>query len=101
MHTYDIKLNGLILPCHVCRKITQTTQHHVHGRRYSDRCIWVCDACHKEIHANPKWAYGHGYLIEHSTLPITKKTGKRKICKHTKTYFRDGKIICQLCNKIF
>ena len=100
MHIYDKKLNGTIQTCEVCGlKGNQIVQHHVLGRRYDDRCIWVCTDCHAHIHANPQWAYANNYLLQRGTN--MKKEKKIKTCSHSLSIFdkRLGYIRCHFCGQ--
>lgn len=53
----------------VCKGRAEVRHHKLRrGRGGSDletNTMDICDAggCHDEIHANPEWAYAHGYLI--------------------------------------
>jgi len=98
MHTYDKQLNGLTAPCLACNSMVELVQHHIYGRRYSEKCIWVCPTCHSKIHANPSWAYEKGFMIKRGNLEITKKSSK-KTCLHKKTYFNGTRHVCQICHK--
>lgn len=45
-----------------------TERHHRHRRSHGGgddpaNTVDLCAACHARIHANPAWAYGHGWLI--------------------------------------
>lgn len=113
MHIYNKKLNGQQHQCEVCGKkpthidnetglrVGSVVQHHVAGRRYDDRCIWVCFKCHAEIHANPKWAYENNYLLKRSNDMLKEK--KTKTCSHSKTWnkFVGGNLVimCSYCGK--
>lgn len=101
MHIYNQKLNGETHQCEVCGVIGQNVQHHVAGRRYDDRCIWVCVECHARIHANPEWAYKHNYLLKRGNN--MQKAKKTKSCAHTKTMNRmiNGKLVpvCLFCGQ--
>ena len=107
MHIYNKKLNGEIHECEVCGFPGELIQHHVGGKRYDDRAIWVHDLCHKKIH-NPtaygypgNWAYDNNYLLRRSNNMVKEK--KTKTCDHNKTYndFSSGvlKIMCNYCGK--
>lgn len=43
--------------------------HHVRTRHPRDdsldNLLWLCDPCHRHIHANPAEAYDHGWLRRH------------------------------------
>lgn len=55
--------------CEVC-EVNQSTQiHHTAGRinnLLNNEEYWyaTCQSCHEHIHANPKWAYENGFLLE-------------------------------------
>lgn len=103
MHIYDKKLNGQVHRCEVCGISGILVQHHVGGKRYDDRAIWVHDLCHKKIH-NPTafdlpgdWAYKNNYLLRRSNNMI--KAKKDRKCLHTKSYYdaRLGYLKCNYC----
>ena len=59
--------------CEVCLDNDATQVHHADGRlgdRLTDPLYFfaVCHDCHGEIHANPKWAYEKGFLLERNRL---------------------------------
>lgn len=103
MHIYNKKLNGQIHNCEVCRIRGVLIQHHVGGRRYDDRAIWVCNECHQKIH-NPTafglpstWSYDNNYLLRRSNNMLKEK--KTKTCAHTKTIgFNPPK--CMYCGQV-
>lgn len=56
------------LYCDVCKVKPVSHVHHKDGREgelLNDLSKWmaVCYLCHDKIHAEPKWAREHGYLI--------------------------------------
>jgi hypothetical protein len=104
-HIYDKNLNGEIHPCEACGRAGQNVQHHVGGRRYDDRAIWVCNLCHQKIH-NPtsfdlpsSWAYDNGYLLRRSNTMVKEK--KTKTCTHSASYYnaKKGFMVCNFCGK--
>lgn len=115
MHIYNKKLNGEIHHCEVCgnspthidlnsgKRLGSVIQHHVGGKRYDDRAIWVCNECHQKIH-NPtafglpsNWAYDNAYLLRRSNNMLKEK--KTKTCAHTKTIgFNPPK--CMYCGQV-
>ena len=105
MHLYNQKLNGTLQKCFVCNlESNNIVQHHIAGRRYSGECIWLCTTCHREVHANPQWAYDNGLMIKHNiNISKMKSTGKKKkTCSHSATYWSKDKndFICQFCGKV-
>lgn len=100
MHKYDVKLNGRVAICEICPRWAPLVQHHVHHRRYSDQCIWICDSCHRRIHADPRWAYMNGYMARHNHMEVQQKKTYKK-CDHKATYFipQSNTFKCQFCDK--
>lgn len=91
---YDEKAGYEVRRCEVCRRIRNSCQHHIDGRKNSNRVIWVCDnkkdqvlyndPCHKKIH-NPtafklpvSWAYDNGYLNRLDAVYRPKKKSAKK-----------------------
>lgn len=118
-HIYNKKLNGTITECQVCgnkpthidgttgKRTGSVMQHHIGGKTYDDRAIWVCYNCHQKIH-NPtsfglpaSWAYDNYYLLRRNSTMAKEK--KSKACSHSKTYNKfDDKgmhIMCSYCGK--
>lgn len=76
-HSYDPSIPWKKIVCPRClehgkARFRWCCQHHVDGKKNSDRSAWVCsngnpdgivypDACHQWIHANPKLAEAEGY----------------------------------------
>lgn len=59
--------------CQVCDADLATQVHHSAGRIKNlltnpNYFFAVCRSCHEHIHANPKWAYENGYLLERNKL---------------------------------
>lgn len=107
-HKYNKRLNGENHSCVNCGAGGANVQHHIGGRRYDDRAIWLCDLCHKKVH-NPTayglpatWAYDNGYLIRRSDSMLKEK--KSKTCKHSgkrwNKFDEQGMhVMCGSCNQ--
>jgi len=75
--------------------------HHLHGRKWSDVCIWLCFDCHRYCHDHPEWAKKRGYMKRTVQDKTMKKAKKFKGCKHTKRYWSKavGDFVCNYCGK--
>lgn len=50
------------------------TWHHLSLRRYGNDWVWMCDECHRWVHANPAKAKELGFLRQlDSTINIKKR----------------------------
>jgi len=45
------------------------------GRHVADNLAGCCMSCHGKIHANPEWAYRHGWLIRGQAAPEESANG--------------------------
>jgi hypothetical protein len=83
--TEDVKRAAAIKAGHRCHAqlhgCRQSIQHHHHRRLRShggpgtvENCLALCGPCHNVIHANPEWAYNHGFLVraynDESAVPV-------------------------------
>jgi hypothetical protein len=64
--------NGL---CEVCGHERLGVIHHrlrrsQGGGNELENLLGLCSRCHDEIHANPAWAYEHGYLVKSGGLTL-------------------------------
>jgi len=93
LSTYQRKTTWKRGHCEICGRLRWLCQHHIDGRRNTDRVIWVCsnggkvfynDPCHQKIH-NPtsfglpsSWAYDNGYLTRLDSEYRPKKSSPKK-----------------------
>ena len=59
--------------CQVCEVDPATEVHHSAGRVQDlllDERYWfaLCHACHEHVHANPRWAYENGLMLERNKV---------------------------------
>lgn len=91
--TYQKKTTWKRGRCDICGRVRELCQHHIDGRKNTDRVIWVCsnggkvfykDPCHQKIHTPTafglpsSWAYDNGYLTRLDGEYRPKKKGSKK-----------------------
>jgi hypothetical protein len=94
IYKYDPKAGYQLRKCEVCGRLRICCQHHIDGRKNTDRIIWVCsnkrdeilytDPCHMKIHdptafkLPADWAYKNGYLVKLDSVYRPKKKSAKK-----------------------
>lgn len=62
-HTPKKKYGEVV--CARCGRYKLCTWHHIDGKRYSDRWVWLCvgfgNDCHSTVHANPAQSRREGF----------------------------------------
>lgn len=77
--------------------------HHIHLKKNSDDCVWVCFKCHRWIHDHVSEAENEGFLIRSTFGMKLNKAKKTKSCEHSKTWNKFDAtglhIMCSYCGK--
>lgn len=92
---YNTSIKWKKMFCSRCNKHRWCCQHHVDGRRNSNRVVLVCsngnpegtvyeDACHQWIHSNPRLAEKEGYHNKLKGGYVKRPTKRSKWIIHKK-----------------